>query len=246
MSHQKRIRYSFPPLVFAAVLLAAPAAADWLKTREGALVETRGGWKVKGSTVVFTAANGTLSSLRLSEVDLDASAVVTFESRERDEQTEEVVAPRVEAAREPVLVLTNKDIPRAGTVFEDAGAGEDETETGTSGKGTSEPVTVISWRPVDSEGAEGLELHGTLQNQGEHIASNIRLMVHLHDAGGQLLGSSYAFLEDSSLAPTSSVKFRALFPDVTESPVTPEFEVKSTAIQLEAVLVDTRDEGNES
>ena len=65
-----------------------PAKADWLITREGARVETQGAWKVKGKLVVFETADGKLSSLRVADVDLDASR----------RATEEAVAAQAQAA----------------------------------------------------------------------------------------------------------------------------------------------------
>lgn len=251
----RRLEQLFPPLalpsfavasfaVMSLAVLALPASADWIQTREGALVETRGPWKVKGPVVVFTSASGTLSSLRLAEVDLDASAVATVEAQQKAE------APEPEGVREPVLVLTNKDIPRAPSVF--AETAEEEAEDGQSkpaeGEESSpadaEPVTVISWQPVKKAGG-GLELTGTLMNMGENIASNLRVRVTLYGEGGDLLGSSNAFLSALSLAPTSSAKFRALFPDVTESSITPEFDVRNSTIRVEAVLMEPGT-GNES
>ena len=67
-------------LALAAILAAGPALpakADWLVTREGARVETQGAWKVKGKLVVFHTSTGKLSSLRVAEVDLDASRRAT-------------------------------------------------------------------------------------------------------------------------------------------------------------------------
>ena len=48
--------------LLAAGLFAAPAAADWLVTRDGGRVETKGPWKVKGKLVVFTRAAETAAS----------------------------------------------------------------------------------------------------------------------------------------------------------------------------------------
>ena len=59
------------------LFIAGPAAADWLVTREGASVETRGAWRQEGRLMVFTLADGTLASLRLDEVDLEASRQAT-------------------------------------------------------------------------------------------------------------------------------------------------------------------------
>lgn len=96
-------------LVLAVALLGLPAAAisaDWLVTREGARVETRGTWEVRGKMVVFTRPNGTLSSMRLSEVDLDASQAATAAARRPTD------VPSDEEAPQPVLVLTNDDVRR--------------------------------------------------------------------------------------------------------------------------------------
>ncbi len=53
--------------------LASGAAADWLVASDGSRIETTGPFKVEGKLVIFTLPNGTLGSLPLSEVDLEAS-----------------------------------------------------------------------------------------------------------------------------------------------------------------------------
>ncbi|KAB2962205.1 MAG: hypothetical protein F9K16_09710, partial [Thermoanaerobaculia bacterium] len=71
------------PLLAAALLVAAgPARADWLVTTDGGLIETKGPWKVDGRRVVFHLPNGTLSSVRADEVDLDRSAAETARAAE--------------------------------------------------------------------------------------------------------------------------------------------------------------------
>ena len=63
----------------AAVLLLgySPLGADWLVLRDGSKVEVRSGWRVDGKRIVFELVDGTLSSLKLAQVDLDASAKAT-------------------------------------------------------------------------------------------------------------------------------------------------------------------------
>ena len=87
---------------------AAPVAADWLVTQEGDRIETDGPWKVDGRRVVFTLPNGSLSMMRLSEVDLPASEAATADALRPPEPVE--AEPEVEERPEPVLVLTNDDI----------------------------------------------------------------------------------------------------------------------------------------
>src|SRR3954449_11180111 len=73
----------------------APARADWLVTREGGRVETKGPWQVKGKLVVFArAGDGSLASLRATEVDLDASAKATTEAKIRSEAPVPPETPR--------------------------------------------------------------------------------------------------------------------------------------------------------
>jgi len=80
------------------------AQADWLVTQEGKQVQTKGPWEVRRNLVVFTLPNGTLSSMRLSEVDVEKSKELTAEAGKPPEEAE------IEAPKPPVLVLTNRDV----------------------------------------------------------------------------------------------------------------------------------------
>jgi len=62
------------PLLAVALAAAAPAAADWLVLKNGTRVETLGPWTEKGKQIVYTTvAEKRLVSIRVSDVDLDAS-----------------------------------------------------------------------------------------------------------------------------------------------------------------------------
>lgn len=56
-------------------LLAAstPAAADWLVTRDGQRIETRGAWQMKGKAVIFTQKDGRIDQLPRDYIDFEAS-----------------------------------------------------------------------------------------------------------------------------------------------------------------------------
>ena len=89
-------------------LVASSAAADWLVTREGKMVETVGPWEVRRNMVVFTLPSGTLSSMRLSEVDLEKSKTMTAEALRLAETQ---AAPEEPAPPKPsVRVITNSDV----------------------------------------------------------------------------------------------------------------------------------------
>jgi len=64
-------------------MAAAPAAADWLVYRAGGVQEIRGPWEVVGSQVRFHLPGGTYSVVRADEVDLAASAFLSWQVGDR-------------------------------------------------------------------------------------------------------------------------------------------------------------------
>ena len=97
----------FLALLTASLLsFGSAASADWLVTTDGATVETRGPWEVKGTMVIFTSPTGVLSSLPLSTVNLEASQVHT------QKMIEAASAPEAEAPvkRQAVMVITDADV----------------------------------------------------------------------------------------------------------------------------------------
>ncbi len=64
-------------LLCLASLVPGPAAADWLITLEGQLIETRGPWKIDDETLIYTDTDGVERRLAVDEVDLEASEETT-------------------------------------------------------------------------------------------------------------------------------------------------------------------------
>ena len=58
-------------------LVAAPASADWLITRDGRLIETHGPWSALGPFVTYTTVEGQPQSTPVIELDLEASAAAS-------------------------------------------------------------------------------------------------------------------------------------------------------------------------
>ena len=69
-------RTQFVLVVICLACLTTAVAADLLKTHAGETIETRGPWRVKGKQVIFTNEKGVLSSLRLADIDIEASEEV--------------------------------------------------------------------------------------------------------------------------------------------------------------------------
>lgn len=107
-------RRSFPVggCLLCLIFLLTPALhADWLVTREGQRIQTEGPWKVKGRMVVFTSDRGTLSSIRLDEVDLEASEKATSPSAQSNPPGNGT-GTAARRQRPSVMVLTNQDVAR--------------------------------------------------------------------------------------------------------------------------------------
>lgn len=190
---------------------AVAARADWLVTKDGARVETQGPWTVKGKLVVFTERGGALASLRLAEVDLEASAAATATARAAARAQPPVAAPRP-----PVLVLTDADVAHVEPPAAEAPeAGGDAAAAGTAA-GEESPredrLVVTDWDELDDPRAEGTVLTGSLRNRSRDVVGSIRLRVNLHDAEGNALDAAEAALSASTLRPSQNATFRVAFP----------------------------------
>ncbi len=221
-------------MVVLAGVLALPAGADWLVTRDGARVETKGPWRVQGSSVVFTLPSGTLSSLRLADIDLDASSLATAEAR-RPQLTPQMPPP---VKRRAKWVLSDKDIPQAAplpappAVPDSASADTASPVAEEQEQAPQAQLEVSSWEMVENVDIGGLEIVGELQNSGEDLAFGVRVVVTLLDQNGVQIGTSDGFVAEKSLAPRTRSRFRALFPGVYQLEADPSFELAAENIRI--------------
>ena len=160
-------------LAFVPALWAPGAAAELLVTHRGDVIETQGPWKVKGRQVVFTSEEGVLSSMRLSDVDLEAS-----EETWKRRQEEAAAPPREEAEapepvkRKSVLVLTNDNLG-GDSALEDAMAELGEAFGAAMG-GMAEGMVrgmeeAFGEAEVTDELAAGVEGMGEAMQQGMEV-----------------------------------------------------------------------------
>jgi len=192
----------------AAGTLATPASADWLVTKDGARLETKGAWRVEGRQVIFDLPNGTLSTIRVDEVDLDRSAVETAEARAVASSPTPVVAPK----KEPVLRLTEKDIPPSGEA-EEANA---DGEAAKSGEEVAATLEVISWEKTENGTGDGVEIFGTIRNNGANMILSPSLMVAIYDSDGGLLATNNGVVNSPQIAAGKTANFRVTFSGLTD------------------------------
>jgi len=88
------------------------AGAEVVVLKDGSRVETRGSFEVRGRQIVFTSAQGTLATLRLDEVDLEASRAASRPAPAPAANTGPAAAPK----KAPVLVLTDRDVAHVDPV----------------------------------------------------------------------------------------------------------------------------------
>jgi hypothetical protein len=193
------------PLLFAlAVLLVAGAAkGDWLVLRDGSRIETRGAWTAKERTVVFTSTAGTLSSLRLDEVDLEASAAATTAAQQ------EAAAPAAPVKKAPVLVLTDKDVSHVTDEGEEVAADVAAAAgAAAAAAAKADPVTVTRWERVENAEFVGTILVGGVKNSGESVASDLQVTAELYGVDEKLLATADASLSARALQPGQTAAFR--------------------------------------
>jgi hypothetical protein len=203
-----------------------PARADWLVTREGARVEVKGAWTVKGKVVTFTLPNGTLGSMRLADLDLEESGRATAAAAAK-------AAPAAPApAKTAVLVLTDADVSHAS----ETSAAPAAAATATAAPAdtvTGAGVSVSAWDKEFSQADNGVVITGTARNNGKTIAAALNVNVRLYDEKGSLVSSAPATLSADVLEPGAAARFRALFPGVLEFSAV-KFDLESTPISTEA------------
>jgi hypothetical protein len=194
-----------------AVLAATPASSDWLVLRDGSTVETAGPWRVEGRLVVFERPRGPLMSVRLDDLLLPASEEATAAARAA------LAAPRPAAESQPVrrkarVVLTDADIPRAQPErppeAADAAGGREAAAAGAS------DLVVLSWEAVEAPFGGGMQIYGTVQNQGLGTLTGAGLRVLLYDSAGLLLTSGEAQLMGSVLPSHARSNFTVGFDGV--------------------------------
>jgi len=191
---------------------AAPAAADWLVLADGGRVETAGPWEVRGGLVVFTLANGTLSSLRASEVDLAASETATEAAKRPAEPP-----PPAPAKRKARVVMTERDLPPVPVVAateEGEEAAEGTAQAVAAPPGADPRLVVTDWNATTPDDYDGTIVTGRLRNVSDQLLTRAVVDVLVYNASGTLLGRTSADLPPGPMAPDRVFEFEARLPSV--------------------------------
>lgn len=194
-----------------AVALFLPAAADWLVMRDGSRVETDGPWRVESRVVVFKRPDGTFASVRASDVDLEASEGATREAAAGAAATEER-PEKAPAPREPVLRLSEKDLPPVTRPADARGGAEEEAAA--DREEPPEPLQIVNWRETGGVDTPGIEIVGTVRNNSDNLAIGVGVTAVLFDQDGDETARASAILTSTALQPSQTSAFRVSFPGV--------------------------------
>ena len=205
-----------------------PIAADWLVTQDGDRVETRGPWEIKGKLVVFTLPDGTLSSMRLTDVDLDASQELT---NSKDVSSAPVAT--TSQRRDATIVITDSDV--AHVAAEAPSSAAERQQAGTEARAeqaaaaSGEDLTVAEWNQEYDDAIDGVVLTGSIENRSPNLHTEITLQVMLYNTDGSLAGRAAATVDNILLRAGESSSFRAAFAGIVGFD-RPEFRVNSNAL----------------
>ncbi len=190
-------------LVLVLLAFAAPAVSDVLVTQDDGRITTQGPWRVEGALVVFRLEDGSLGSMRLSAIDLDASREAT------EEATRPAPPPAVAPARESVTTVTDRDVRRA--IPAPAEATEPEAAAATT---AGDRLRVTEWRQEDLPDGSGTAIVGTVENTGPDALGRIRIQADLYNDEGTSFASHEVLVHHATLMPGQKTEFRVALPDL--------------------------------
>lgn len=176
--------------------------ADRLVLKDGTELTTRGAWEVKGRLVVFQQSDGTLASIRASEVDFDRSTAATEEARTPPPP------PPPPPKKASVMSLTEKDLPPVGEGSEAAAA---PGAPGSPGAAAPALVVLPSWRTVVAPDGQSTELLGVIRNDSRQAALGVQVVAILISSEGEILAEIEGASSERALQPGQSTSFRVGF-----------------------------------
>lgn len=201
-------------LLFAAAAFCF-AAADVVVLQGGARVELQKPPARQGNVVLLTSADGTLLSVRASDIDWKATAAARA-ARVSSGKPSPVVTPPPDSLAQ--AAKSGKDGPKARVKLTDADvAHATEEETGSEEKPKKEEarsgtakLDVVDYS--QEKAGTNLVVRGSMRNSGATPAVNTHMTVTAMDEKGEKIASAEAGLSNGLVAPGATVSFTATIP----------------------------------
>jgi hypothetical protein len=198
------------------VLAGSVAFADVVVLKGGAVINLKKAPEVRGTTVLLTRADGTVLSVRATDIDREATSAARSAPAPAPAATPAPPATLAEAAR------AAREVPKARVRISDADVSHSEAagQAGEAAPGESAPevdasagsgrVEVADY--TQEKSGDALVVRGTLRNPGATPASNVRMTVAAIDTKGQAIATGEAGVSNGVIAPSSTVAFSVTIP----------------------------------
>ena len=202
-------------LLFAAAAFCS-AAADVVVLQGGVRIDLQKPLTRQGNIVLLTGADGTLLSVRASDIDWKATAAARAARGSGKPAPAAVTAPAETPAQ---AAKSGREGPKARVKLTDAdvshGAGEEETDSGEKPKKEETRSATAKLDVVDytqEKAGANLVVRGSMRNSGATPAVNAHMTVTALDDKGERIASSEASLSNGLVASGATVAFTASIP----------------------------------
>jgi hypothetical protein len=201
-------------LLFAAAAFCF-AAGDVVVLQGGARVELQKPPARQGNIVLLTSADGTLLSVRASDIDWKATAAARAAGVSSGKPSPVVTPPPATLAQ---AAKSGKDGPRARVKLTDADvahAAEEETGSEEKSKKEEPRSATAKLEVVDysqEKAGTNLVVRGSMRNSGATPAVNTHMTVTAMDEKGEKIASAEAGLSNGLVASGATVAFTATIP----------------------------------
>ncbi len=204
-----RLRPRLAVAVLAATAAAFSLAGEVLVLKGGTVIEVKQPPVRRGSTAYVTRADGTLLSMPVSEIDLDATVAANRAPAPSPPKDAPAASTPADVAR------VTKDSPKARVRITDADVShpldlgpEPTTEKDKKDQGSGSPRIEVADYTQEKAGT-ALNVKGTLRNVGQGSAENVRLKVSAFDEKDQAIDGAAASLSKGVIESGASVEFSA-------------------------------------
>jgi hypothetical protein len=218
------------------VLAGSVASADVVVLKGGAVINLKKPPEVRGNTVLLTRTDGTVLSVRATEIDRGATAAARSSAGPPPPAPSPVPAATLAGAARAA-----REVPKARVKISDANVSHHEAAAQASGEaaaGEAAPevdpslgagrVEVNEY--TQEKSGDALIVRGSLKNPGATPATGVRMTVTAIDSKGQAISSADAGLSGAVIDPSRTVAFSATIPVAGKAAASIRFTPRWTSV----------------
>ena len=214
------MRISIATAALALCFAGRAAFGEVVVLRGGVAIELKQPWVLRGGSALLTRKDGTLLSVPVSEIDLEATAAAKSKSASPPSRSHpasrSAATPAVAARVSRTLPKSKIRITDAQVTHEQAADPASGGPERTDGRSFSGAARVEIPQYDQNRAGSQLFVRGTLRNAGAAPAESLRMSVEALDGKGQMVASNEARISKGMIEPGRTVGFTATL-DVGEN-----------------------------